>query len=100
MIRNVKFYIPVMTGKSSFTMLRADKVKEIKEVLPSKEQIYAYAKDQINGDGFESIKIKVKPDTYTSICKELKRKCNHFNGESSIDLVLNKNSYPIIQIIK
>ena len=99
-VKEVKFYIPILTKKGTLIMIRADKVKSIKEVLPSKEKIYLYAKCQLGSKNFNTLKIQVGNDIWNDIVRELKVKCNQYREDKCIDLVLKQKSHPLMQIIK
>jgi hypothetical protein len=101
MNNKLKFYIPIRSKRGS-TALSADKFPLILESLPKEKDIWGHLLHALtlkkNGFEYRSIKILIPNNDFDQILKEISVKTGKKYKEKIIDLVLDINQLPIIQI--
>lgn len=108
MARKNKFYIPLVTiknGKKQVTLINAEKIPEIKKLIPTLEDIklnLANQKSRMSrGKEYSPLRIKVSKEKFQELEEQIrKKKPNHVFIVKAIDIVSSLDLPPIVQIIQ
>lgn len=106
MARKNKFYIPLANsnGGGYFTYINAEKIPEIKKLIPTLEDLkmnLANQKSRIErGKEYSPLRVKVSKEKFQELEEQIRiRKPNHVFTVKVIDIISHANSLSIVQII-
>lgn len=101
----LKYYIPVKL-KTGFTNLSLDNFPEIKDEIPSLEdmnehfRIVKHLMETDKKQKYEPITIMVPLSDWDKICKKIKQKTGMEFTDKAISVIIENQQAPIVQVIK
>ena len=105
MSRKNKFYIPLTTTiKGRFIYINAEKIPEIKKLIPTLEDIKMHIANQKaryeRGKEYTPLQIKVSKEKFEELEKQIRiRKPKHVFIVKAIDIISHADAPSIVQII-
>ena len=98
------YFIPVKTGTGNFTFISSKKIKSLQAIIPEDKDVISFLKEMflvMESDTrlFQTIKIVVTQSLFEEIKKEINSYIRNSVIDSGIDLLLEKDQVPTIQII-
>lgn len=100
-----KFYIPVGNIFSKHTLVSANKIKELEDILPTEEMILTHQQIQrlkvLKDDKYkpEPLYLSIDRGIFESVINLVKKKTNmNLNLKDHIPLVIQSNNLPIVII--
>jgi len=107
MSRKNKFYIPLVTiksGKKQLTLINAEKIPDIKKLIPDIEDIMVNLVNQkariARGKEYSPLKFRVSKKKFEELERQIRlKKPKHQFSVKVLDIVSSLDTPPIVQII-